>query len=322
MEEIWKPIENYDDYMISNLGNVKSYKRSNGTLLKPFIRGENRNPKNGHYKAVRLANGDGEKDFSIHRLVAKAFINNPNNLPQVNHINGNKEDNRVDNLEWCDNSYNIWHSYNVLNNSNGVSREVYQYTKDGQFINGYESILKASIELSIDNSSIWECCNKRRKSAGNFIWRYKGDVSDLIFKSDREKKVLMISKYLEVIDSFDSIRDASMKHKLNASNITGCCIGRRGFKTVGGYLWRYENDFDETEFSYYKDKVFIMMSPKGIIQGKYNGIKDVVDSTGYDIINIIKCCKGERTTAFNHKWELHIPTKEDLMKEYDLIERI
>ena len=105
-EEIWKDIRDYEGvYQISNLGKVKSLARkvSNGHAL---IDLEERlltpNTLAKGYFQVTLYKGKKRKCFQVHRLVAGAFIENPGNYPQVNHIDGNKQNNVVDNLEWCD----------------------------------------------------------------------------------------------------------------------------------------------------------------------------------------------------------------------------
>lgn len=115
MEEIWKDIEGYEDlYQVSNLGNVRSLDREvfNGKVyytklgkkLKFF------SDKNGYF-CLHLAKNNKQSTKKVHRLVAQTFIVNPNNKPEVNHKNGIKNDNRVENLEWVTGSENIQHAY-------------------------------------------------------------------------------------------------------------------------------------------------------------------------------------------------------------------
>ena len=103
MNEIWKDIEDYEElYQISSFGRVRRKKDD-------YIFKENKN--SGGYRVITLTKNKKEKSFSVHQLVAQAFISNPNNLPQINHIDGNKMNNRVDNLEYCTASENMQHAY-------------------------------------------------------------------------------------------------------------------------------------------------------------------------------------------------------------------
>lgn len=107
MNEIWKEIEGFNgDYLISNLGRVKSLKNNKESILKPFKSG------GGYYK-VALSKNKMSKTLYIHRLVAKAFIQNPENKPEINHIDGCKTNNQVTNLEWITHKQNIQHAYNA-----------------------------------------------------------------------------------------------------------------------------------------------------------------------------------------------------------------
>lgn len=111
--EIWKDIPEYEGkYQVSNLGRVKSLQRCGGTRFynREYILNNYVNKKNG-YVYVYLTKNNKSKNIRLHRLVAQAFIPNPNNYKQINHIDGNKENNCVDNLEWCDSSYNIKDMY-------------------------------------------------------------------------------------------------------------------------------------------------------------------------------------------------------------------
>lgn len=127
--EVWKPTLVNPDYLVSNLGRIKvlgrcvwnaankSYSIRKGKILTPNNSGSK------HYWRIGIPSETGNKSsrrtYQLHRLVAESFIPNPNNLPQVNHIDGNKDNNCVSNLEWCDQSHNLRHAYN-----NGlISRE-------------------------------------------------------------------------------------------------------------------------------------------------------------------------------------------------------
>ena len=118
MNEIWKDIKGYEGiYQVSNLGRVKALERTwysgrNGCTkrTKPEHIMKYRLAKNTGYCLLKLVKNGVEKHVFVHRLVAETFIPNPNNLPEVNHIDGNKENNCVDNLEWCTEKENISHA--------------------------------------------------------------------------------------------------------------------------------------------------------------------------------------------------------------------
>ena len=116
MQEIWKDIEGYEGlYQVSNLGKIKSIQYLNRVNNKSYPRNKILkiiiNEKG--YLKVDLYKLKKKKRFRIHRLVAQAFIPNPNNFPEINHINGNKQDNSINNLEWCTHSYNMKEAYKL-----------------------------------------------------------------------------------------------------------------------------------------------------------------------------------------------------------------
>ena len=172
--EIWKPIPDYSNYMVSNLGRVKSINWHRGKIekyIKPYITHKG-------YLRIRLTKDAITKQFSIHRLVAKTFIPNPDNLPQVNHINEDKTDNRVENLEWCTNEYN--HNYGSRNNktAKALSKPVLQFTLDGEFVKRWNSAREIERETGFKVS---ECCNGKLKTSHNYKWGYADNYEKIKF---------------------------------------------------------------------------------------------------------------------------------------------
>lgn len=181
--EWWKFIPGFDcKYMVSDYGRILSLNYlSTGKIrvMKPKRDGR------GKYLMIGLSKNGKVYYFLIHRLVAEAFIDNPNNLPEVNHCNEIKTDNRACNLEWCDRKYNINYGTArerlaiIQRNNPSVSKRVAQYSKKGEFIKEYPSIEEAVrqlLEMGIKtySSNISACLSgvKYHKTAGGFIWKY------------------------------------------------------------------------------------------------------------------------------------------------------
>lgn len=171
MIEEWKDIEGYEGkYQVSSLGNIKSL-NYNGKKeikqLKPCIKG-------GNYYGVVLCKNGIKKELQIHRLVAQAFIPNPNNLPEVNHKDENKINNCVDNLEWCTSKYNANYGNRNKKLSLLKNKKVNQYDLQGNFIKQWDSLTEINKQLGFCISSIGKCCNKikKHKTAYGYKWEY------------------------------------------------------------------------------------------------------------------------------------------------------
>ena len=174
MLEIWRDIKNYEGiYEVSNLGRIKSISR-NGTIKENRILKPN---KVMGYSQVGLQKYGTRKYKKIHRLVAEAFIPNPENKKEVNHKDGNKANNCVDNLEWVTTSENQLHSYYELKNN---IKSVIQLSLNNEIIKEWESIAKVEQELKISNADICKCCKGKRKTAGGYKWRYKAHIGGMI----------------------------------------------------------------------------------------------------------------------------------------------
>ena len=167
MDEIWCDIEGYEGlYQISNKGRVKSLKWGKERILRPMIN------TSGYYY-ITLCNDSVKKAFQLHRLVAQAFIPNLYNKPQVNHLDENKLNNSVDNLEWATAKENSNYGSRNERAGNSLSIPILQYSKSGEFIKKWLGALEVERVLGINNSHIIDCCKGRYKSAYGFIWRYK-----------------------------------------------------------------------------------------------------------------------------------------------------
>lgn len=175
--EIWKDIKGYEGkYKVSNKGRVKSLKRldSINHLIKTRILKQG----GGQYPNVVLSKNGVAKTFLIHRLVATAFIENPKRKPCVNHIDENKSNNNVENLEWVTYSENQNHATKnkrcslKMKNHPSISKEVIQMNLKGSVINEWSSTKEVERKLGFPNSVISRACLGGRPTAYGFKWRY------------------------------------------------------------------------------------------------------------------------------------------------------
>ena len=169
--EIWRtPInkgEIYDSYQVSNLGRMinLNYRGTGKAKLMELTK-----RKDGYLKVTFSKNGKTD-NILVHRLVAETFIPNPDNLPQVNHIDENKENNRVDNLEWVTAKENINYGTHNERAAKTKSKPVLQLSLDGNLIREWSSTQEAG-RNGFDHSAVCRCCNGKQKSAYGFKWCY------------------------------------------------------------------------------------------------------------------------------------------------------
>lgn len=185
--ENWKAIEGYEEhYHVSNLGRVKSlareYRWGRGAIRRQAEKLLSPGRNSAGYSCVNLVVSGISKNVVVHRLVAKAFLPNPEKKKEVNHKNGNKADNRLPNLEWCTREENQQHAYatNLHKKTRVIcaegcrkrfSKPVMQLTKDGKEINVYPSENEAARVTGISQRNMNACIHGRVKSAGGFIWK-------------------------------------------------------------------------------------------------------------------------------------------------------
>ena len=183
MQEIWKDVEGYEGlYQVSNFGRVKSLDRyvlRNGNSL--FVKGIVLSQLNNRgYLTVRLCNSGKYKNYLVHRLVANAFIHNDNNYSEINHIDENKHNNHVDNLEWCDRKYNVNYGSRADKFSNSMKGKLAgknnpRYCKKGTMAGKHltpEQRNKISVKLL------------------GRIWVHKGTETKRIIKDELDKYII------------------------------------------------------------------------------------------------------------------------------------
>lgn len=179
MEEIWKDIKGYEGlYQVSNLGRVRSldrivvYSRNNaihlhkGKVLIPTLNSFG-------YCRLNLYKNGKNKNVAIHQLVAQAFISNPNNLPQINHRNEIKTDNRVENLEYCTAKENQNYGSCIERRAKKHFKSIFQLDLSSKLLKEWNSITQITQTLGYNKSCISETCRGNQNTAYGFKWYYK-----------------------------------------------------------------------------------------------------------------------------------------------------
>ena len=180
MQEVWKDVVGYEGYyQVSNLGRVKSLQSRKYSHIQkcPIVVKRERvlnpyfNTKN--YLLVDLKKDGKRNTQQVHRLVAKAFIPNENNFPQVNHKDENKQNNCVDNLEWCTNQYNATYGTAKQRMAQKMMKKVLQISASGEIVNKWNSIKEAAKELGVCNDTItlWTLHGVKPRKYKNYTFK-------------------------------------------------------------------------------------------------------------------------------------------------------
>jgi molybdenum-dependent DNA-binding transcriptional regulator ModE len=215
-------------YYVSNLGR---FKNSYGQIMENYKTNEN-----GYIRVYIY-----KKTFAIHRLVAITFLENPENKEQVNHKDGNKLNNKVENLEWCSNTENQKHKFEI-GLGNNFTRKVKQYDLNWNLIKEYNSISLAAKEMKISKGTIRGVLIKYRKTACGFIWRYSDDNNidfneKISINENRGRNVGQYDLNMNLIKIHDNIAEAGRNIGIHKNNIWGAIKNIR--KTAGGFIWKY-----------------------------------------------------------------------------------
>lgn len=208
--EIWKDIKGFEGlYAVSSKGNVKNIR--SGRILDGYYN-------HYGYRLVFLK----DKQYTVHRLVALTFLDNPNNLPQVDHRDENKRNNDVSNLRW------VTASENTRNSSHKYSCKVKQLDKNGNLIKIWPSLKQIERELGYSRSRIRMVCTGKRRSAYNFRWEYLDSSSQRIVNRQviAYKGTEFIGEFANAVKAAEAL---GLKYKCVHACLKGLHASNKGF---------------------------------------------------------------------------------------------
>lgn len=258
--EIWKDIQGYEGlYQISSCGRVKSL-NSKRKYMKPL------HATSGYLRVQLYKNGK-PHDFYIHILVAQAFIPNRENKQEVNHKDGNKENNDVENLEWVSRSENQIHAIKTnlrpaspmtgrFGKDNPNSKVILQYNRDGTFIREWVGVAETARVLHCAPSQIFVCLCGKRKTGAGFIWKYKHSdnyplqIQPVVYSCQGTRtwkqtnpramnRIVQLNKDGKVVKIWENYKQIEEETGFNNGNIYKAINGK--LKSAYGFIWRYES---------------------------------------------------------------------------------
>ena len=259
MKEEFRWIKGFEGrYKVSNLGRFMMVSQidSLGRLLPERIKSTHKGV--GGYSVVMLRKDGKKVNYLAHRLVADAFIPNPENKQYVDHIDGSRDNNNVNNLRWVTAAENNANPITyerllkgtldnpVCGNKNPYSRKIYKYSIDGKFISIYDSIGLASKDTGVCYSCIIACARGKRKTAGGYVWKYASESKLLVNggtalpKGYRGHKVLKLSLEGKILGEYVSIKEAARLCNLDPISISRAIRGK--YRKCGGYIWKLKDN--------------------------------------------------------------------------------
>lgn len=243
-EEIWKDVVGYEGlYKVSNKGNV--FSNYVNRKLKPGTH------KDG-YKFVILRKDSEEKYWLVHRLVGLAFVDNPMNLPWINHKDETPSNNNDWNLEWCNEEYNATYNDAHIKRGLAMGYKVYAYNNECKLVYEYPSTQEASRDLNLSNGCLCNCCNGDLITYKNLIWSYDKLSNEEIINRFKQKEQLKhdrknnsLSKRVvqrdlngNFIAEYSSAREAGRQLGFSSSLVAGVCRGDH--KQTHGFIFEYD----------------------------------------------------------------------------------
>lgn len=314
----WKEVVGYPDYFVSTEGVIyKKTKRYGGE-------GFELKQSTGHhgYRRASLSNNGYRKTVPVHRIVAMAFIPNPANKPQVNHINGITSDNRLCNLEWVTSYENLFERHGGERRMERlrkkfkeipqdlrierVSKSVRQFDLQGNRIADFPSIKIAAESTGIFFGDIGNCCRKASLIAGGYQWAFSKnlpmDYIHATYKNPHALEVICFDTAGNYLKTYNSLTDASTASNTGIGCIIASC--KSNSYLAGGFLWRYAATYDGIPPVYENPHVCKVWqyTLQGAFIAEYPSIVHAESATGVGTRSICDCCGGGLKRAGNYMW--------------------
>ena len=250
--EIWKDVPDWENfYLVSNFGRVKSKIRpkSRGIILKQQLNKDS-------YYTVHLSCPTHKKLVTVHRLVATAFLPNPDNLPSINHKDENKQNNCVWNIEFCTIAYNDRYGTRNIKcsmaqkNDKRRSKPVVCYNRNKEFLAYYPSIAEAQRHTGIHKASISRVCRNGGGHSGGYLWFWanqSNNVHENKSKNRAEQKRAVVQLSLDgvYIAEYPSIYEAYKATGIQYANIGKCCKHHHAHSRAGKFRWLYKEEYQK-----------------------------------------------------------------------------
>lgn len=333
-EEIWRKVKGFEDYYeVSNTGKVRSISREIKRDNKGNYFQEGKEltlslNNKGYCIAKLWVNGKGKKYF-VHRLVAEAFIYNPNKYPVINHKDENPLNNNVENLEWCSYSYNNSYGTKPERVRKALNKPIYQLEKQTkEIIKKWNCANEVAKYFNCSSGRIFGWCKDYAEAEG-YIWcyvedyekGYKGVVKRKIGtkpkpteeeikrreikRNNRNRPIYKIDKDdYSILKEYKNINEA--KNDGNDYNKLYSCLSKET-KKYNNFFWCYSDEYYDVDFNALK----IVKGSKGVIQydlrtndiiNKWDSMTEMYNKDGYAITLVGKCCKGIINNAYGYGW--------------------
>ena len=289
---IWRSVQGFEErYSVNDVGDILDLSRN--TLVPHY------KDRDG-YHVVHLLAGDRTSTKRVARLVAIAFIPNPLEKPTVNHIDENKDNNSVSNLEWATYLEQVHHGTRTLRVQDMIeSCEVLQIDSSGEIVRCYQSVREAAKAMGVRPAAILHSLKGRQRESCGYHWQYRGNNQLSISGRRKPKGILQLTLDGKIVARYRSIRSAAKALSVSPAGISECLQGRR--VTNKGFIWK-EDPNPLPEFNP-KTTPIDQFDLDGSFLNRFSSISEAARAVHGTTGMICKCLDGKRNTYHGFYWK-------------------